>query len=190
MAIVVTPIPQLIELAAPAFTLGTANTAGSAITAVASDSTLLAFDTTLPAAVGSAAVGTAVVPPRRDHVHSGGYFKVGSFTKDTADATGTSAITGVGFAPKALIFFMNVSGQDEMSFGLADGSSSGMVADQNGQQADDYYSTTGRIIQAIQAGNVEYAGVLNSLDSDGFTIGWTKTGAKTGTMLIFYLAVG
>jgi len=71
MSIVVTPIPRLIDLAAPAFTLGTANAAGSAATAVASDSTLLVFDTTLPAAVGTAATGSATVAPRRDHVHSG-----------------------------------------------------------------------------------------------------------------------
>jgi hypothetical protein len=69
MSIVVTPIPRLIDLAAPAFTLGTANAAGSAVTAVASDSTLLAFDTTLPAATGTSAVGTATTAPRRDHVH-------------------------------------------------------------------------------------------------------------------------
>tara|TARA_R110002051_G_scaffold503_2_gene2292 strand:- start:291 stop:1109 length:819 start_codon:yes stop_codon:yes gene_type:complete len=72
MSINVTPIPRLIDLAAPAFTLGTANAAGSAATAVASDSTLLAFDTTAPAAVAaSAVVGTATVTARRDHVHPG-----------------------------------------------------------------------------------------------------------------------
>jgi len=72
MTIHVTPIPQLVELAAPAFTLGTANAAGSASTAVASDSTLLVFDTTDPAAVAaSAVVGSATTAPRRDHVHPG-----------------------------------------------------------------------------------------------------------------------
>jgi len=72
MTIHVTPIPKLLDLAAPAFTLGTANAAGSAATAVASDSTLLVFDTTDPAAVAaSAVVGTATTAPRRDHVHPG-----------------------------------------------------------------------------------------------------------------------
>ena len=71
MTISVTPIPKLTAMAAPAFTLGTANAAGSAETAVASDSTLLAFDTTLPSAVGTAATGSAVVAVRRDHVHAG-----------------------------------------------------------------------------------------------------------------------
>ena len=72
MAINVTPIPRLIDLAAPAFTLGTANAAGSAVTAVASDATLLAFDAVAPAAVAAAAVvGTSTVSSRRDHVHPG-----------------------------------------------------------------------------------------------------------------------
>jgi len=72
MTINVTPIPRLIDLAAPAFTLGTANAAGSAATAVASDSTLLAFDAVAPAAAAAAAVvGTSTVTARRDHVHPG-----------------------------------------------------------------------------------------------------------------------
>jgi hypothetical protein len=93
MSINVTPIPRLIDLAAPAFTLGTANAAGSAVTAVASDSTLLAFDTTLPAAVAqTAVVGTAVTAPRRDHVHSGGL--KGSVILSPTGVDGTGATLG------------------------------------------------------------------------------------------------
>jgi len=72
MAIHVTPIPSTIDLAAPSFTLGTANAAGAATTAVSSNSTLLTFDTSNPAAVSaSAAVGSATVASRRDHGHVG-----------------------------------------------------------------------------------------------------------------------
>jgi len=72
MSINVTPIPRLIELASPSFTLGTANAAGSAVTSVRSDATLLMFDTTVPAAVAAAsAAGSATVTARRDHVHAG-----------------------------------------------------------------------------------------------------------------------
>jgi hypothetical protein len=72
MTIRVTPLPSTIELAAPAYVLGLANSAGVAKTAVASDSTLLAFDGTLPDALTysqSGATGTATVASRRDHVH-------------------------------------------------------------------------------------------------------------------------
>jgi hypothetical protein len=71
MTISVTPIPRLTTFAAPALTLGTANAAGTAGTTIATDSTLLAFDTTVPASVAAtAATGVAVVSARRDHVHT------------------------------------------------------------------------------------------------------------------------
>ena len=70
MSISVTPIPRLTELTTPAFTLGTANAAGDALTSVASNSTLLAFDTSNPADVGTTAVGSATVASRRDHGHA------------------------------------------------------------------------------------------------------------------------
>lgn len=73
MAIHITPIPRLTAFAAPALTLGTANAAGAADTTIATNSTILAFDTTLPDAITfgqSGAVGSAVVASRRDHAHA------------------------------------------------------------------------------------------------------------------------
>lgn len=73
MSIQVTPIPRLTTLTTPALTLGTTNTAGTAITAIASDSTLLVYDTTLPDAITygqSGAVGSATTSARRDHAHA------------------------------------------------------------------------------------------------------------------------
>jgi hypothetical protein len=94
MSISVTPIPKLIEFAAPAFTLGTANSAGAASTAVASDSTLLVFDTTTPAATAATgSVGSATTAPRRDHVHAGYNISCGVYhnaTISVANATQTA----------------------------------------------------------------------------------------------------
>ena len=73
MSIVVTPIPRLTAFAAPALTLGTANTAGTAETTISTDSTLLAFDAVVPDAITfgqSGAAGSAVVTSRRDHAHA------------------------------------------------------------------------------------------------------------------------
>jgi|TARA_R110002051_G_scaffold5580_2_gene28542 hypothetical protein len=72
MSINVTPIPRLTVLTAPAFTLGTANTAGAARTAVASNSTILTYDTTVPEALGTAAAGSTTTAARRNHVHNAG----------------------------------------------------------------------------------------------------------------------
>jgi len=73
MSILVTPIPRLTVLTDPAFTLGTTNAAGSAVTAIASDSTLLTFDAVAVDAITfgqSGAVGVATVASRRDHAHA------------------------------------------------------------------------------------------------------------------------
>jgi len=73
MTIHVTPIPRLTAFAAPALTFGTTNSAGSAETTIATDSTILAFDATVPDAITygqSGAAGTATVTSRRDHAHA------------------------------------------------------------------------------------------------------------------------
>lgn len=74
MTISVTPIPRLISLGPPAYTLGTSNVAGSAVTTIASDSTLLVYDATVPTTIAypsavSASTGSASVSARRDHTH-------------------------------------------------------------------------------------------------------------------------
>lgn len=79
-----------VSYAAPGFTLGTSNSAGVATTLVRSDATILAFDGTTPAAVGTAAVGAATVAARRDHVHA-----TGAGTPST-QAFGDAAATGSG----------------------------------------------------------------------------------------------
>jgi hypothetical protein len=56
----------------PALTLSTSNGAGVATSAIRTDATILAFDATAPAAVGTAATGAAAVAARRDHVHGAG----------------------------------------------------------------------------------------------------------------------
>ncbi|HAH32444.1 MAG TPA: hypothetical protein DCL44_09060, partial [Elusimicrobia bacterium] len=55
---------------APGLALGTANGAGAASTYVRTDATLALFDATVPAALGTAAAGSATVAARRDHVHT------------------------------------------------------------------------------------------------------------------------
>ena len=79
-----------VAYAAPSLTLGTSNSAGAAASAVRTDATILAFDATTPAAVGTAAVGAATVAARRDHVHA-----TGAGTPTTS-AIGDAAATGTG----------------------------------------------------------------------------------------------
>lgn len=60
------------SFATPAVTLGTVNAAGTALTGIRSDATILTFDGAAPVTQNysdTAAAGTATVAARRDHVH-------------------------------------------------------------------------------------------------------------------------
>ena len=123
MTIVVVPIPSTIELAAPSFILGTTNTAGAATSAVASDSTLLAFDTTLPDAITygqSGAVGSATVASRRDHAHAmAASDAVSAATQAEQEAgSSTTAFTTPGrqqFHPSAVKAWAFIAGDGSLS---------------------------------------------------------------------------
>lgn len=118
-----TPIPRLTALTTPAFTLGTTNTAGDALTAVASNSTLLTFDAVDPAAVAAAAVvGSATVSSRRDHVHVGPVVATQA-QLETASDTATFASPGrMQYAPTSTKAWGQIAADGESimsSYGVA-----------------------------------------------------------------------
>ncbi len=81
-----------VSFATPAIALGSSAAAGSAGTAIRSDSTIAAFDATAPTtqAFGdAAAVGTAAFAARRDHKHAMPATPVTGFSKN-----GSSVLTG------------------------------------------------------------------------------------------------
>jgi hypothetical protein len=66
------PVGGAASFATPAIVLGTAAAAGAASTVIRSDSTIVAFDATVPttqAFSDAAATGSAAVAARRDHLH-------------------------------------------------------------------------------------------------------------------------
>jgi hypothetical protein len=61
-----------VSFATPAIVLGTAASAGAASTVIRSDSTIIAFDATVPTTIAfgdAAATGSAAVAAHRDHRH-------------------------------------------------------------------------------------------------------------------------
>lgn len=206
MTINVTPIPRLIDLAVPAFTLGTANAAGSAETAVSSNATLLAFDAVAPANIGTAAAGSATVAGRRDHVHAGTVASLDTdatgaeldtltdgsvtalhshnspvlsnivtFTRTASAGSGAQALTGAGMAPTALIVLAVNNGSEEVSWGLGDDDAN--EADIFSTTSANYSRGDTNIIQLSNASGNDMVAVLTSLDADGFTVTWTKSGS-------------
>jgi hypothetical protein len=127
----------------------------------------------------------------------------GTITRVITDASGSQAITGVGFTPKKLTI---VSGAQNFSDGsinytatsrgdsIAGGSSqceyvsvpSGSAS--SGTQAA--YVDTTNIVRVFSSNNsAGQVATLTSLDSDGFTLNWTKTGLPTGgNMLTYFIA--
>ena len=177
MGIHVTPIPRLTALTTPAFTLGTANAAGDALTAVPSNSTLLAFDVTIPETTStSSTVGSAVTAARRDHVHAtmGTLTTVVRTSRSAAAGAGAQAITGAGFAPTGVIVFAARTNTAIASWGMGD--------DANAEAANLMLNNgdvdnNGANIIYCEGGSDDMFAVLTSLDADGCTLTWTKNGS-------------
>lgn len=126
--------------------------------------------------------------------------KVGSLTAPTA--TGTQAITGVGFQPKGLLLFSNeVTNKNieaQTVFGVAASTSKQYTTLFSG--SDDGTNTynynrqlTGKIYTQIQPenqANIEREAVLNSFDADGFTLGWTVSAAESAHTIVYIALAG
>lgn len=120
---------------------------------------------------------------------SGIKVKVGSFTRDSSLATGTQAVTGLGFSPKALIIVAGQTSSSEVSWGFNDAITGRTISDYNLITAGIYNTDQARLIGCFESGANYYLGTLSSFDADGFTISWTKAGLPTGTLTMNYLAI-
>lgn len=115
--------------------------------------------------------------------------KIGTFTYDTSTASGTQAITGVGFKPSKIIFLINVPNTSEVSIGFSDGSVNYSIYNTYAAAAGQWSVITSSVLTLLQTAVISLTGTISALGSDGFTITWTKTGSKTGTATIIYLAL-
>ena len=122
-----------------------------------------------------------------DMAYANARFKVGSFTRNVATASGTAAVTGVGFTPKAIIFGSGMTASSVGScIGVDDGTTRGgfqFVSPNN------FLSTAFSIYVAPTATSDYNTGIVSTFDVDGFTISWTKVGSPTGTATVWYLAL-
>ncbi len=114
-------------------------------------------------------------------------FKVGSFTRETSVATGTQAVTGIGFLPRAIMFFSADDDTTEISWGVDDDVTAGNVHDNSQVSANTYRAGAESIFLQHSTGD-NYSGTISSFDADGFTLSWVKTGIPTGTAQMRYLA--
>lgn len=116
--------------------------------------------------------------------------KLIQISKGMTEASVSTAYTGVGFTPKALIAIGTIAGTNAMTWGLADASTNnctptGVQGTNNQSDVDN-----GHLIAVYTGTNAYQRGALVSLDVDGFTISWAKLGSPTGTLVVNVLCIG
>ena len=132
---------------------------------------------TLPAIDGSNLTG----------ISTGLSSKVVSFTHD-ASSTSNQAITGVGFQPTCILFFMSkgyVTGWGSIGW-VDSGKTGNSYADTHNRTADTFTKgakNTASIL-AMDADTVYTEGNVDTYDADGFTLTWNKSSTPTGTIYI------
>lgn len=112
--------------------------------------------------------------------------KAVTFTRDLTVASGTQAVTGVGFQPTAIIFVYAINGTPQEGVGFADSSKAGR--NRNYLTGPGWFVGTNAITASPSSGNYQ-TGDVSTYDSDGFTISWSKTGAPTGTLTVYALCL-
>ncbi len=117
-----------------------------------------------------------------------GTTKVGVKNYDTATADGDVVITGVGFKPTSVLIVAHVASTMQFSIGQGDASLNLCAIDFGSVSAGTWNYSATKIITLMQTGAIYCEGSLKSLDVDGFTLAFVKTGAKTGTARIYYTA--
>jgi len=123
-------------------------------------------------------------------VAKGGLEKINvdSFNRDMTLATGTQAITGLGFKPSSIICVSAKSSAtlNFYSIGFTDGTTEKdhRILDTSGT-----WSPGTTLISLVQTGSIAQIGTLSSLDSNGFTIAWEKVGSPAaGTGVVNFIA--
>lgn len=132
---------------------------------------------------------------RVQKAYAGGlHTKVGTFTAKSG--TGEQSITGVGFQPKAVLFWItdrtSEGNSPNVRFGRGwtDGTNefAEAVARQDGTDNSQDRVVNDKVITLINAGGSVLAEAsMVSLDTDGFTLNWTTAG---GSRKVTYLALG
>ena len=140
---------------------------------------------TIKLAAGHALTAATNSSPNGYNVISGFGAKVKtiSFTRNTATATGTQAVTGAGGKPKGAVFFATVSSSTSASWGMDDVTTA-MCIYQGVSSGTFVSAATGSSIVSDQSGGNVYSGLVQSFDADGFTISWTKTSSPGGTLTV------
>ncbi len=110
----------------------------------------------------------------------------GFFFRDMTLA-GTLPITGVGFRPSHVIFLACETSELKHSIGFDDGVTRNAIVTMANLTNDPELST-GLSVRLDSSGSDIFRGEILTMDSDGFTMNFTKTNSPTGTARVVFLA--
>jgi hypothetical protein len=116
--------------------------------------------------------------------------KIVTFTRDMTLASGSQAVTGVGFVPTSIVFLVSISSTASFSAGFCDSARRIMSMYQFGTAGSQSWSNdqTGLDIYLADGTGTNYQiATVASYDADGFTLAWTKGLSPTGTARILAL---
>lgn len=113
----------------------------------------------------------------------------GQLSKNISEASVNTAYTGVGFTPKAVFFLSAIYGAYSVGMGVAGAENKG--ASFSGVTAAPVGSSDAciNLVEVGGSGDYSYA-TIASLDADGFTLAWVRSGTPVGTRTVSYLAIG
>lgn len=112
--------------------------------------------------------------------------KAGYVDRDIS-TTGTQAVTGVGFKPTLVraIVTLTGTGAAGASHGISTGPGNDRTVALN-PTTSNWLSSGEFLLYYVDSSNYAYA-VMTTLDDDGFTMTWAKSGSPTGTVRVTYI---
>lgn len=125
-------------------------------------------------------------------VHASDKF-VGSTTRDMTAASGSVAITGVGFTSDiVLLVALYAGGSTSLSISLGgyDGTNNACIyAKLIGYVSTEANSSSTYSLILYDGATANQTASVSAIGVDGFTLAYTKTGSPTGTARIFYICL-
>jgi hypothetical protein len=110
--------------------------------------------------------------------------KAGTFTRDLSADAGDVAYTSVGFKPSHVIFL--AGGSNGVTVGIDNGTVHYYVLSAGAVDATD--ATKSIWCGGVTPGSNFQTAIIKTLDTDGFTLTWAKSGSPAVTATIFYIA--
>lgn len=110
--------------------------------------------------------------------------KIGTIVRVLTASSGDVSYAGIGFRPTSLVFLAGNGAS--FSVGLDNATNHGNI-----YSVSPSYTDSGNTSIGIVDGSLNgQTGFVKSLDEDGFTISWTKTGTPSGFNIdVYYLAL-